>query len=138
MAKVRTNAHQPWHMGLAIGKMLYFIPGLVATHLDGAVDFQNKVPGDLAWSTGFVQAVDQDDKVRESLAGVFHGWSPEQIELFNKGVDKALTMVQWVVYPSKNVVFEAGDGDWTAWIRGQCEELGMAEARAGRRVLEDI
>jgi hypothetical protein len=76
--------------------------------------------------------------IRQALGDVFDGWGGEQTRLFNMGVDKALTGVQWVVYPDKNVVVEAGEDDWAVWIRGQCEELGMDEARAGRAVLQDM
>jgi hypothetical protein len=78
------------------------------------------------------------DYVGEQLCDMFQCWDKEQTQLFNKGVDKALTGVQWVVYPGKNVVLQPGDTDWAIWLRGQCEELGMAEARAGRQVLEDM
>lgn len=63
--------------------------------------------------------------IRQALGDVFDGWSGEKSRSFNKGMDKALTGVQWVVYPDKNVVIEAGEGDWAVWIRGHCEELGM-------------
>jgi hypothetical protein len=76
--------------------------------------------------------------IREALADIFNGWSREHTRLFNKGVDKGLTLVQWVVYPDKNVVFEAGEGDWAVWLRGRCEKLGMAEAKAGRKALEEM
>jgi hypothetical protein len=76
--------------------------------------------------------------IRLALGDVFDGWSGEQTRVFNKGVDKAMTGIQWVVYPDKNVVIEAGEGDWAVWIRGQCEELGMDEARAGRVALQDL
>jgi hypothetical protein len=62
--------------------------------------------------------------IRASLADVFHAWDTQQTQQLNKGVDKALTRVQWVVYPDENVVFEAVEGDWAVWIRGRCEELG--------------
>jgi hypothetical protein len=76
--------------------------------------------------------------IREALSDIFHTWNAEQTQLFNKGIDKALSGVQWVMYPENNVIVEAGEGDWAVWIRGRCEELGMAEAKAGRRVLEDM
>jgi hypothetical protein len=74
----------------------------------------------------------------DALGDVFQNWDVEQTRLFNKGIDKALSGTQWVVYPDKNVVVEAGEGDWAVWLRGRCEDLGMAEAKAGRRVLEDM
>jgi hypothetical protein len=76
--------------------------------------------------------------IREALGDVFLGWNVEQTRLFNKGIDKALSGVQWVVYPDKNVAVEAGEGDWAVWLRGRCEELGMVEAKAGRKALEDM
>ncbi|KAH3965075.1 hypothetical protein HBI70_177440 [Parastagonospora nodorum] len=76
--------------------------------------------------------------IRLALGDVFDGWSGKQTRLFNMGVDKAMTGIQWVVYPDSNVVIEAGEGDWAVWIRGQCEELGMDEARAGRVALQDL
>jgi hypothetical protein len=74
--------------------------------------------------------------VRETLGDVFRAWSVEQTRAFNKGVDKALTGVQWIVYPYVNVVVEAGEGNWGAWIRKECEGLGMERVRNGRGVLE--
>lgn len=76
--------------------------------------------------------------VREQLCDIFQSWSKEQTQLFNKGMDKALSGIQWVVYPQENVVLAAGDDEWTIWLRGRCEELGMIEARAERKVFEDI
>jgi len=182
MTKLRTKTEQPWQLGVAVGMLLYYISPLISGHLDNPVDFQNKVPGALSWSTGFVPAIDQyiaylrltdgcsekfpsdrevarkdrkrrrkyferylfmveaafKNHVREVMADVFDAYSQEQTREFNKGVDKALSGVQWMVYPVKNVAFEAGEGDWAVWIRGKCEELGMAEAHAGRKVLQEI
>ncbi|KAH6877669.1 hypothetical protein BKA58DRAFT_375688 [Alternaria rosae] len=78
------------------------------------------------------------DHVREQLCDMFRSWSKEQTQLFNKGVDKALSGIQWVVYPEENVVLAAGDDEWAVWLRGRCEELGMLEARAQRKVFEEI
>jgi hypothetical protein len=78
------------------------------------------------------------EHVREQLCDVFQSWSKEQTQLFNKGVDKALSGIQWVVYPQENVVLKARDDEWAIWLRGKCEELGMVEARAGRRALEEV
>jgi hypothetical protein len=72
--------------------------------------------------------------MREQLVDIFRGWSEGQTQMFNKGVDKSLSGIQWMVYPVNNVVIEAGEGDWTVWLRAQCEELGKAEAAAGRDV----
>jgi hypothetical protein len=71
--------------------------------------------------------------IRGALGNVFEGWSVEQTRLFNKGMDKALSGIQWVLYPEKNVLVEAGEGDWAVWLRSECEELGME----GRPALED-
>jgi hypothetical protein len=71
------------------------------------------------------------------LGDVFQAWGSDRTRLFNKGADKALSSIQWVVYPDRNVIFEAGEDDWAVWIRGQCEELRMDEAKAGRKVLEE-
>jgi hypothetical protein len=78
------------------------------------------------------------DHICDSFGYIFRSWDTQQTQLFNKGIDKALSGTQWIVYPDKNVVIEAGEGDWAVWLRGRCEELGMAEAKAGRRVLEDM
>jgi hypothetical protein len=78
------------------------------------------------------------EHVREQLCDVFLSWTKEQTQLFNKGIDKALSGIQWVVYPGENVVLAAGDDEWAIWLRGQCEELGMLEARARRKVLEEM
>jgi hypothetical protein len=48
--------------------------------------------------------------IAEHFGGVFRSWSKEETQALNKGVDKAVSGVQWVVYPSKNVAFEAGEG----------------------------
>jgi hypothetical protein len=74
--------------------------------------------------------------IRDALVDVFQSWTIEQTQLFNKGVNKALSGVQWVVYPGQNVVVYAGEGDWAVWLRGQCEELGMGEVRAGRNAFD--
>ncbi|KAF1942825.1 hypothetical protein EJ02DRAFT_433670 [Clathrospora elynae] len=75
----------------------------------------------------------------EELSDVFQALDVKQTRLFNKGVNKALPGVQWVVYPDRNVVVEIGESeDWTIWLRGQCEELGMREARDGKKVLEEM
>ncbi|KAF1847613.1 uncharacterized protein K460DRAFT_363674 [Cucurbitaria berberidis CBS 394.84] len=76
--------------------------------------------------------------IREGLRDIFQAWRKEQTRDFNKGVDIVLSGIQWVVYPEKNVVVEVGEGDWAVWLRAQCEELGMEEARAGRKLLEDM
>lgn len=76
--------------------------------------------------------------ISEHLGSVFRKWSKEQTQAFNKGVDKAVSGVQWVVYPGKNVVFEAGSGDWGFWLRNECEELGMEEVKCGGRALEGM
>lgn len=85
-----------------------------------------------------VVATAYKDCVRRQLCQVFQSWSRAQTQLFNKGVDKAVSGAQWVVYPRANVVLQAGDNDWAIWLRGLCEELGIMEARAGRRVREDM
>jgi hypothetical protein len=177
---LRKKADLPWHMGFAVGMMMYHISPLVSTHLDNNFDFKNKIPSTLSWTPDFVPAIDQyiaclrmsdgcvgrfpndldvDRKGRrprrkymksytfkagvayksyicEALANIFQSWNVEQTRLFNKGVDKALSGVQWVVYPDKNVVVGAGEDDWAVWLRGECEKLGMIEARAGRHALE--
>jgi hypothetical protein len=40
--------------------------------------------------------------IREVLDNVFESWTVEQTQIFNKGVEKALSGVQWVVYPCSN------------------------------------
>ncbi|KAF1917554.1 hypothetical protein BDU57DRAFT_445993 [Ampelomyces quisqualis] len=76
--------------------------------------------------------------IMEIFGSVFRTWTKEQTRMFNKGVDKAVSGVQWVVYPGSNVVFGAGEGDWGVWLRNACEELGIEEVRAGRRALESM
>jgi hypothetical protein len=76
--------------------------------------------------------------IATSLADLFASWESEQTRIFNKGVDKALSGVQWKVYPKENVVLEEGDGDWGVWLREQCEGLGMAKARCGQSALEEM
>jgi hypothetical protein len=87
--------------------------------------------------TYMVEAV-YKNHIREALSDIVHVWNAEQTQLFNKGLDKALSGVQWVIYPENNVILEAREGDWAVWIRGRCEVLAMAEAKAGRKVLEDM
>ncbi|KAH7408814.1 hypothetical protein DE146DRAFT_647246 [Phaeosphaeria sp. MPI-PUGE-AT-0046c] len=74
--------------------------------------------------------------VREELGDVFRQWGKEETSMFNKGVEKALSGVQWVVYLGVNVV--SVDGDWACWLRGECEMEGMEGARRGKRVLKDV
>ena len=180
IAQVKQQLDRPYDMGVALGMMRYHLRGLVATHLDNARDFQNKVPKILTWTSDFTEAVDKylaylrltsgctvafpefppDRKTRCSrrkylmqftrkVATEFEGyareqpldiildWNKEQTQLFNKGVDKALSDLQWIVYPENNVML-AGHIDWATWLRSQCDELGMVEARAGRHALEDM
>lgn len=66
------------------------------------------------------------------------GWTREQIEEFNKGVDKSLTGMAWSRYPAVNVCLAAGGEDWGVWLRARCDELGMVEHKAGRRVMDDL
>lgn len=159
----------PWHFGVALNMLLYYIPPLVSSQLDNAVDYTNKVPSALMWAEGYTNEVDMyiaylrltdglSEKfegkgramgkggskkarkyveryvymveamfkahVREELADLFTSWSEDETRLFNKGVDKALSDIQWCVYPGENVVFAAGEGDWAVWIEGRCEGLG--------------
>jgi hypothetical protein len=86
----------------------------------------------------FIVEAAHKNHIREALGDILRTWDVEQTRLFNKGIDKALSGTQWVVCPVNNVVVEAGESDWAVWLRGRCEELGMAEAKAGRRVLEDM
>lgn len=76
--------------------------------------------------------------VAEYLGDVFRKWRKEETQAFNKGMDKAASGVQWVVYPDRNVVFEARWGDWGGWLRNECEVLGMKEVKMGRRALEEM
>lgn len=76
-------------------------------------------------------------QVRQQLADVFLAWDVEQTQLFNQGVDKGLgEAARWMVYPKINVVFQTEEEDWSAWLRKQCDALGMVECKAGRRALE--
>ncbi|KAE8857188.1 hypothetical protein P3342_008701 [Pyrenophora teres f. teres] len=86
----------------------------------------------------FVQemATEFNNHVREQLLDVFLAWTKEQMQLFNKGVNKALSDLQWVVYTEDDVVL-AGDIPWAAWLQSrQCEELGMIQARGSSYALE--
>ncbi|KAF2678177.1 hypothetical protein K458DRAFT_481042 [Lentithecium fluviatile CBS 122367] len=76
--------------------------------------------------------------LHEALGGMMKTWTEEQIEKFNKGVDKVLSGAAWTKYPGKNVCLEAGESDWGVWLRGKCEELGIVEAKVGRRVFDDL
>ncbi|KAH7076309.1 hypothetical protein FB567DRAFT_563695 [Paraphoma chrysanthemicola] len=163
--QVRAKFNEPWKLGVMIGMMLYFISPLIVTHLDNGINFQNEYTAYLRLTDGcFEKFPDRNEvgrkgrrsqrrhrerytflveaafknHIREVLADVFGGWSLDQKRLFNKGIEKGITMIQWVVYPDKNVVFEAGEGDRGVWLRGQCEGLGMVEAKAGRKVLEEM
>jgi hypothetical protein len=135
ITKVWTKLDQPHNVGMALGVMLYYIALLISTHLENAVEYQNKAREALTWAPGFVEAIDQyigylrltdscsekfpndtnvDRKgrrprrkyiewytylietaykryVREQFADVFQGWSKEQTQMFNKGIDKALS-----------------------------------------------
>jgi hypothetical protein len=167
---------------MALAVMVYYINPLIPTHLENAVEYQNKVPEALTWVPGFVEAIDQymaylrltdgcsekfpndttvdrkgrrprrkylerytypietayKHRIRGQFADAFQAWSKEQTQLFNKGVDRALSGIQWCAYPETNVAMVTEDDDWAIWLRGQCEELGILEARAGRKVLEEM
>ncbi|KAF2001644.1 hypothetical protein P154DRAFT_521680 [Amniculicola lignicola CBS 123094] len=56
---------------------------------------------------------------------------------FNKGLDWGKNRLAWRLYPSQNVVFEAGDEDWSAWLKRHCEQLGMMSAREGLSALDE-
>lgn len=59
--------------------------------------------------------------------------------MFNMGVDKPLSGVQWVEYPGfQNVVIAAGTGDWAEWLKGRCERLGKERVGRGRGVLQEM
>lgn len=66
------------------------------------------------------------DHVREQPCDVFQSWNQEQTQLFNKGVDKALSGIQWVVYPKENVVLNAGEDGWAIWLAGEVRRAGHA------------
>jgi hypothetical protein len=53
------KASQLWQFGVAIGNMLYYIPHIVSTYLDNAVDYASKVPDALTWATGYVEQLDK-------------------------------------------------------------------------------
>lgn len=74
--------------------------------------------------------------VRENLRDMLSSWDAEQTRKFNKGLDRALTGTAWCVYPDENATLVADD--WAIWLRGQCEELGMSEAKAGRPVFDEL
>jgi hypothetical protein len=69
---------------------------------------------------------------------LFASWDSEQTQIFNNGVGKVLSGVQWKIYPKANVVLEVGDGDWGVWLREQCDELGMAKVKCGESALEEL
>jgi hypothetical protein len=75
--------------------------------------------------------------LREELGRWMGRWTKEQTESFNKGVDWGLTEMAWSRYPTKNVCLEAGEEDWGIWLRSRCEELGLRESKAGRRVFDE-
>jgi len=59
IAQVKQQIDRPYDMGVALGMMMYHMRGPVATHLDNAHDFQNKVPRILTWTSDFTEAVDK-------------------------------------------------------------------------------
>jgi hypothetical protein len=54
------------------------------------------------WRTTPVVEAAYETHIREVLDNVFESWTVEQTQIFNKGVEKALSGVQWVVYPCSN------------------------------------
>ncbi|KAF2126313.1 hypothetical protein P153DRAFT_369644 [Dothidotthia symphoricarpi CBS 119687] len=79
--------------------------------------------------------------ISEALGDMFRIWErdgTEKTRLFNKGVDKVLSGVQWRVYPSENIVLMAGENDWKTWLGNRCEEVGRREVREGRSALEEF
>ncbi|KAF9691749.1 hypothetical protein EKO04_010263 [Ascochyta lentis] len=179
IAKACPRTASPFDTGVSVGRLLYNIEHLVATHLENDIGFQIPVPEALQWAPDFVYAVTDhmlylrtyrdllkapenthlDDRkayhkhhvrkekytrlvqlkykqcVREVLGEIFESWNPIKTQEFNKGVDRALRMIQWKVYPLGNVALQAGDGDWAQWLSEQCGELGMAVRRARDEVL---
>jgi hypothetical protein len=75
--------------------------------------------------------------LREELGPWMGEWTEEQTENFNKGADKSLTGMEWSRYPTTNVCLEAGEDSWAVWLRDRCEELGIQESKAGRRVIDE-
>jgi glycosyltransferase involved in cell wall biosynthesis len=71
------------------------------------------------------------------LEDSFAGYGKEETSMFNKGVDKALSGVQWVEYPGWKIVLLV-IGDWADWLKDECQRLGMKRAKAGEKVLEDM
>jgi hypothetical protein len=65
-------------------------------------------------------------------------WTAEQTEEFNKGVDKRLTGMAWSRYPTLNVCSKADREDWGVWLRSRCDGLGLVEAKAGRKVMDEL
>jgi len=75
--------------------------------------------------------------LREALGPWMGEWTEVQTENFNKGVDKSLTGMMWSRYPATNVCLEAGKDCWAVWLRSRCEELGIQESKAGRKVFDE-
>lgn len=75
--------------------------------------------------------------IRKELEGVFLSWNDKQTASFNEGLDCVLNNGIWIVYPTENVVLKVGEGDWSKWLESTCDELGMVESKASRRVLKD-
>ena len=57
---------------------------------------------------------------------------------FNKGLDYGLNHFAWRVYPSVNVVLEAGEEDWSGWLRSRCEQSGRLSILMGLNALDAI
>lgn len=53
----------------------------------------------------------------------FLGWSVKETQCFNKGIADVLSQVDWRMMPETNVLIKGKDGDWTKWLREQCNEL---------------
>jgi hypothetical protein len=78
------------------------------------------------------------EALRDGLGKWMVMWTAEQTEEFNKGVDKSLTGMAWSRYPTVNVCLKADKEDWGIWLRSRCDELGLVEAKAGRKVMDGL
>lgn len=79
------------------------------------------------------------DAIEKSLKGeiahafeeTFFDYDSDATQNFNKGMDFGLTGLAWRLYPSVNVVVEAGEEDWSTWLRVRCESLGKVSINRG-------
>lgn len=92
------------------------------------------------YGTKYVQDLEKGvkDVLVSRLNDIFLGYCAADTQAFNKGLDRAMYSGSWCLYPSTNVLLEAREGDWEAWLKSRCEQLGMLSVKQGLSVFDDL